>query len=111
MVRSEPFRPQQRVGQVKQQAERDEAGERIIEDHGFAPLQPLAGIGVAYDCHEEAQAEGQHDDIPHQKLLAAHVSRRNLYAFPGERIAMDQSGPIYGPKPTRISGCEVPPGA
>ena len=31
---SEPFRPQQRVGEVKQQAERDETGERVIEGHG-----------------------------------------------------------------------------
>ena len=31
---SKPFRPQQRVSEVKQQTERDEAGERVIEDHG-----------------------------------------------------------------------------
>src|SRR4051812_5834206 len=34
MARSEPFWPQQRVGQVKQQAHRDEGSERIIESHG-----------------------------------------------------------------------------
>jgi len=30
---SEPLRPQQRIGEVDQEAERDGAGERIIEDH------------------------------------------------------------------------------
>ena len=34
MARSEAFGPQQRVGEVKQQAERDETGERVIEGHG-----------------------------------------------------------------------------
>jgi hypothetical protein len=34
MTNSEPFWPQQRVGQVEQQAERDEAGKREIKDHG-----------------------------------------------------------------------------
>ena len=29
----EAFGPQQRVGEVEQEAERDEAGERVIEDH------------------------------------------------------------------------------
>ena len=67
MARSEALGPQQRVGQVKQQAQRDEAGERIIEDHGFAPLQPFTGIGVAYARGEEAESEGQHDDIPHER--------------------------------------------
>jgi hypothetical protein len=34
---SEPFRPQQRVGEVEQEAERDGTGECIIEDHGPLP--------------------------------------------------------------------------
>jgi len=34
---SEPLGPQQRVGEVDQEAERDGAGERIIEDHGPLP--------------------------------------------------------------------------
>src|SRR5512141_1235513 len=29
-------------------------------------LKPFAGVGVAYAHHEEAKAEGQHDDIPHE---------------------------------------------
>jgi len=31
---SEPLGPQQRVGEIEQEAERDGAGERIVEDHG-----------------------------------------------------------------------------
>jgi hypothetical protein len=65
MARSEAFGPQQRVGQVKQQAQRHESGKRVIEDHGSAPLQPFAGIGVANARHEEAQGEGQHENVQH----------------------------------------------
>src|SRR6266508_598038 len=65
MARSEALGPQQRVGQVKQQAERDETGERVIEDHGLAPLEPFASIGIADACHEEAERERQHDDVQH----------------------------------------------
>src|SRR6516164_11599815 len=72
---SEPLRPQQRVGEIDQQAHRDEAGERIVEDHGCAPLwnvfssnrtkgsKSIARIGVADGGHEEAQPKGQHDDV------------------------------------------------
>ena len=34
---SELLRPQQRVGEVKQQARGDEAGKRVIEDHERSP--------------------------------------------------------------------------
>ena len=69
MAPSEALGPQQRVGEVEQQAERDEAGERIIEGHGAAPLQPFAGIGVTDACDEEAERERQHDDIEHGRFL------------------------------------------
>jgi hypothetical protein len=36
-MRSEPFGAQQGVGQIEQQPQRHEAGERIIEDHGISP--------------------------------------------------------------------------
>ena len=64
-MRSEPLGPQQGVGQVKQQAQRNEAGERVIKDHGHSPSKPFTGIGVANARYEEAEAEGQHDDVPH----------------------------------------------
>jgi hypothetical protein len=69
MSRSEAFRPQQRVSQVEQQTERDEAGERVIEDHGLAPLEPFASVGIAYACHEEAERERQHDNVQHGMFL------------------------------------------
>ena len=63
--RSELLRPKQRVGQIKQEAERDGAGERIVEDHGTGPLQSIAGDGVAHRQGEKGEAEGQHDDVHH----------------------------------------------
>ena len=69
MMSSEAVRPQQRVGQVEQQAQRHESGERIIEGHGFAPLQPFAGIGVTNACHEKTEGERQHDDVQHGMFL------------------------------------------
>jgi hypothetical protein len=69
MACSEAFGPQQRVGEVEQQTQRNEPGKRIIEGHGSAPLQPLAGIGVADARHEEAEAERQHDDVQHGMFL------------------------------------------
>lgn len=69
MAFSEALGPQQRVGQVEQQAERDDAGERIIEGHGSAPLQAFAGIGVTDACREQAEGERQHDDVEHGMFL------------------------------------------
>ena len=54
-------------------------------------LKSFAGVGVAYRHREEAQTEGQHDDVQHEMLLAALVFGRNFCAFPGRWIAMDQS--------------------
>jgi hypothetical protein len=90
--RSEPLGPQQSVGEVKQQAQRDETGEGIIEDHGdflrsvsrgidiraenaLRTSEPLAGVGVADGQNEEAEAEGQHEDVEHRMLLVASVPR------------------------------------
>jgi hypothetical protein len=100
---SEPLRPQQRIGEVEQQAYRDETGERIIEDHGGAPSElsgktvriaiktaqiastcprpktasrksePFAGVGVTDRGHEEAEAEGQHENIQHGMLLCGVI--------------------------------------
>jgi hypothetical protein len=89
-MRSEPLGPQQRISQVKQQACGNETGERVIEHHGVAPserfrakwvpvrvkktrqnLKPFAGVGVAERRDEEAEAEGQHEDVQHEVLLCA----------------------------------------
>jgi hypothetical protein len=80
-MRLEPLRPQQGVSQVKQQAERDEAGERVIENHGRSPsmrfrvpktrreLKPFAGVGVADRGREEGEAEDHHENVQHEMLL------------------------------------------
>jgi hypothetical protein len=87
-MRLEPFGTQQGVGQVKQQAYRDEAGERIIEHHDRSPpgrfrakrepvrmkktrqkLKSFAGVGVTHRSHKEAEAEGQHENVQHEMLL------------------------------------------
>jgi hypothetical protein len=57
-MRSEPLGPQQGVGQVKQQACGDEAGERIIEDHDPVSSKPFAGIGYAYSRHDKTGGRG-----------------------------------------------------
>ena len=45
---------------------------------------------ITYRHQNEAQPEGQHDDIQHEMLLVALVSGRDGCAFPGRKIAMDQ---------------------
>jgi hypothetical protein len=35
--------------------------------------KPFAGVGVAYAHHEEAEAEGQHDNVQHEELLCAVI--------------------------------------
>ena len=49
-------------------------------------LKSFAGVGVTDRRREEAEAEGQHDDVQHEVLLVALVSGR----FPARWIAMDQ---------------------
>ena len=63
--RLESFRPQQGVGQVKQQPGGNDGGECVIEDHDRSPSEPVAGVGITYRQHEKAQSEGQHDDVQH----------------------------------------------
>jgi hypothetical protein len=36
-------------------------------------LKSFAGVGVAYSRREEAEAEGQHDDVQHEMLLCAVI--------------------------------------
>ena len=70
-MRSELFGPQQGVGQVEQEADRDDAGERIVEDHGHSPLESLARVGVPDGEGKEAQREGEHQNVHHGVLLVA----------------------------------------
>jgi hypothetical protein len=99
-MRLEPFGTQQGVGQVKQQAQRDEAGERIIEYHGRAPperlrakrtavranetrqkLKSFTGVGVTHGRNEEAEAEGQHENVQHEMLLCGMACGAIRIAF------------------------------
>ena len=53
--------------------------------------EPFAGVGVAYSHREETEAEGQHDDVQHEMLLATFVSGRDHYcAFQEQWVAIDQ---------------------
>jgi hypothetical protein len=117
--RLESLRPQQCVGQVKQQSRGDEAGEGIVEDHGRVPsmrsravhareprerLKSLAGVGVADSECEEAQPKGQHDNVQHGILpvaLACVTMRLPRRITVSQYVAR---GPGFG----RISAPEVP---
>lgn len=77
LTRSKPLWAQQGVGQVEQQAERYEAGERIVEDHGPAPSQPLAGVSIANARDEEAESQRQHENIQHAIVPLRHDRRPN----------------------------------
>jgi hypothetical protein len=39
-------------------------------------LKSFAGVGVAHCHHEEAEAEGQHDDVQHQVLLCVVIREK-----------------------------------
>ena len=54
-------------------------------------LEPFAGVGVAYRHREEAQTEGQHDDVQHEMLLAALVFGCDRCTVPARQIAVDQN--------------------
>jgi hypothetical protein len=56
------------------------------------PLKPLAGIGVADTCDEEAEGERQHDDVQHGKFLCD--------------MNRDAGSPVIA-----FAGAEVPPRA
>jgi hypothetical protein len=79
---SKPLGPQQRVGEIEEKAERDEAGERIVEDHRLLPLQPFAGIGVADRRGEEGEAEGRHKDVQHGDAPMRDVSGTAMCGIP-----------------------------
>ena len=39
-------------------------------------LKPFAGVGVTHRHREEAEAEGQHDDVQHQVLLCVVIREK-----------------------------------
>jgi hypothetical protein len=68
--------------------------------------EPFAGVGVAHRCREEAEPEGQHDDIKHEVLLVTPASARNGWAFQGKRMQSITAG--CDPGPSVISDGDVP---
>jgi hypothetical protein len=62
---SEPLGPEQRVDEVDHQPHGHEAGEGIVEDHGEASSEPIAGDGVADREREEDDGGGHQDDVQH----------------------------------------------
>jgi len=62
---SEPLGPQQSVGEVDQQPQGHEGGERIIEGHDQNSSKLIAGIAVADRQHEKSEPDDQHDDVHH----------------------------------------------
>jgi hypothetical protein len=62
---SEPLGLEQCVDEVDHQPHGHEAGERIVEHHGKASSEPIAGDGVADRQREEAEPDGQHDEVKH----------------------------------------------
>jgi hypothetical protein len=119
--RSEPLRPQQRVGQVKQQACGDDAGERVIEDHGYVPsigfaghvrrtreiLKSFAGIGVADGNRKEAEAKGQHDDVQHG-ILPVALARVTMARGRKGGLRRNNMESARNPALGRVSGPDVP---
>jgi hypothetical protein len=47
----------------------------------FAPLEPFAGVGITYACHEEAERERQHEDVQHGNIPVRRDPRAEWTAF------------------------------
>jgi len=62
---SETLGPEQRVDEVEHEPRGHEAGERIVEDHGQASSEPIAGDRVADRQREEDDGGGHQDDVQH----------------------------------------------
>src|SRR5262252_10803079 len=79
----EPLGPQQRVDEVDHQPRGHEARKRIIEDHGEASSEPIAGDGVADRQREEDECDGEHDDVQHLLAPSGACIPRTASAFGG----------------------------
>jgi hypothetical protein len=62
---------EQGVGEVDQQPRGHDAGEPIVEDHGWCPLESVAENRVADRQREEAETESDQDDVQHVSSLQA----------------------------------------
>jgi hypothetical protein len=64
-IPSEPLGLEQSVGQVNEQPESDEGGERIVEGHSGSLSKQIAGVDVADRQRKKDEADRQHDDVHH----------------------------------------------
>ena len=80
---SEPLGLEQRVDEVDHQPRGHEAGEGIVEDHGEASSEPIAGDGVADRQREEDERDGEHDDVQHLLAPSGACVPRTANAFGG----------------------------
>ena len=64
---------EQRVGQVDEQSRRDEAGERIIEDHDDSLSKLVAGVNVCDRCREQGETNRQHDNVHHGNAPVSRI--------------------------------------
>ena len=60
----EPLRPEQRVGEVDEQRGGDDAGEPVVEDHGYL-LEPIAGVDVGDRGRKKSKAKRNQDEVEH----------------------------------------------
>jgi hypothetical protein len=53
--------------------------------------QPFAGVGVTYACHEEAEAERQHENVQHGMFLCdmEREAEPTAFAFDGREVPPD----------------------
>ena len=86
MPLSEILGPQQGVDEIDHEPHGHERGERIVEDHGGPPSEPVARQHVADRQREEDEGDGKHDDVHHGMLLAAHEFAGGGMIPPGQRV-------------------------
>ena len=96
----EPLGSQQRVDEVDHQSRGHEARKRIIEDHGEASSEPIAGDGVADRQREEDECDGEHDDVQHvdapsneqYSARSGWLPARHAVLAPARLVATDRIG-------------------
>ena len=79
---SEPLGLEQRIDEVDHQPHGDEAGERIVENHGKASSESIADNRVADRQREKADGGGHQDDVQHVGAPSnARFSARSRWLF------------------------------
>ena len=63
LPRSEVLGAQQRIGEIDEQDRGHRAAEEIVDEHGRAPSERVAGRDIGERGREEAECEREHGDI------------------------------------------------